>query len=43
MHQDHVYVEAIQPRVRLARAHLTLDDDAEVELIRSGVYVVFFD
>ena len=43
VHQDHVYIEAIQPRVRLARACLANEGGEEVELIRNGAYVVRFD
>jgi len=43
VHQDHVYIEAIQPRVRLARACLANAGGEEVELIRHGAYVVRFD
>jgi hypothetical protein len=42
VHQDWVYLEELQPRVKAAAVDLTLDDDATVELIRDGEYVFRF-
>jgi hypothetical protein len=42
VHQDYVYLEQLQPRVRAAAVDLTLDDGSAVELIRDGDYVVRF-
>lgn len=42
VHIDRVYVPAIQPQLRLARAYLTLDDAGLVELVRDDRWVVDF-
>ncbi len=42
VHQDHVYVTALQPRVTIARASLTMDDGALLELMKDGHYVISF-
>ena len=42
VHQDYVYVAALQPRVVIARASLTMADGTTLELMRDGHYVVDF-
>ncbi len=42
VHQDHVYVPALQPRVAIARASLTMADGTTFELMRDSRYVVDF-
>lgn len=42
IHQDHVYIERLQPRVVAAAVDLELDDGSTVPLIRDGRYVVQF-
>jgi leucyl aminopeptidase (aminopeptidase T) len=42
VHIDRVYVPAVQPRVRLGRARLELDDGSAVELLRDDRWVVDF-
>jgi len=42
IHQDHVYVERLQPRVLAAVVDLELDDGSVLPLIRDGRYVVSF-
>jgi len=43
IHEDHVYLRALQPRVTAARATLTLADGNTLELIRDGDYVIDFN
>ena len=42
IHQDHVYVAKIQPRVSAAAVDLRLGDGETLELIRDGDYVYGF-
>jgi leucyl aminopeptidase (aminopeptidase T) len=42
VHQDHVYLEELQPRVMAARVSLALDDGSDLELMRNGRYVIDF-
>jgi hypothetical protein len=42
IHQDHVYIERLQPRVVAAAVDLELEDGTTVALIRDGRYVVQF-
>jgi hypothetical protein len=42
MHQDHVYLSQIQPRVNAARVVLERDDGSRLDLIRDGDYVFDF-
>ena len=42
MHQDHVYLPALQPRVTAARVVLERKGGASVDLIRDGDYVIDF-
>ncbi len=43
MHQDHVYLPALQPRVAAARVVLETVEGRAVELIRDGDYVIGFE
>jgi leucyl aminopeptidase (aminopeptidase T) len=43
MHQDHVYLPALQPRVTAARMVLERQGGASVDLIRDGDYVIDFE
>ena len=42
MHQDHVYLNELQPRVNAARVVLTHTDGETLDLIRDGEYVIDF-
>jgi len=42
MHQDHVYLQALQPRVLAAEVFLGLEGGLKMELMRSGLYVIEF-
>jgi hypothetical protein len=42
MHQDHVYLAEIQPRVLAARVVLEREDGSSLDLIRDGAYVFNF-
>ena len=42
IHQDHVYIPAIQPRVLAASVTLLFEDRQLLELIRDGEYVIGF-
>jgi hypothetical protein len=42
MHQDHVYLNKLQPRVAAARVVLTRTDGETLDLIRDGEYVIDF-
>jgi hypothetical protein len=42
IHQDHVYLSEIQPRVNAAVVDLLFDDASRLELIRDGRYVIDF-
>ena len=42
MHQDHVYLNELQPRVNAARVVLTRTDGTSLDLIRNGHYVIDF-
>jgi leucyl aminopeptidase (aminopeptidase T) len=42
IHQDHVYLPQIQPKVSPARVDLDLDDETRVPLMRDGEYVIGF-
>jgi hypothetical protein len=42
IHQDHVYVPQIQPRVNAAGVDLHIEDGGPLELIRDGAYVIDF-
>jgi len=42
IHQDHVYLEKLQPRINAAQVTLTLDSGDAVPLIRDGDYVIDF-
>jgi len=42
MHQDHVYLRELQPRVNAARVVLTRTDGTSLDLIRDGDYVIGF-
>jgi hypothetical protein len=42
IHQDHVFIAAIQPRVLAERLDLTLDDGSHLPLLRNGSYVLDF-
>lgn len=43
VHQDRVYVPAIQPRVVVARVDLQREDGRKLALMRDGRYVIDFD
>jgi hypothetical protein len=42
MHQDHVYLRELQPRVNAARVVLTRADGSSIDLIRNGGYEIEF-
>jgi len=42
IHQDHVYLPQLQPRINAAAVDLTLDDGSRIDLIRNGGYVLEF-
>jgi hypothetical protein len=42
MHQDHVYLHELQPRVSAARVELTAADGRSFDLIRDGDYAISF-
>ena len=42
MHQDHVYLRELQPRVNAAQVALTRTDGTSLDLIRDGDYVIDF-
>ncbi len=42
MHQDHVYLRELQPRVNAARVILERSDGSTFDLIRDGEYVISF-
>ncbi len=42
MHQDHVYLGELQPRVLAAEVVLQLEDGKEIGLMRDGVYTIEF-
>ncbi len=42
MHQDHVYLHELQPRVNAARVVLTRTNGETLDLIRNGEYVIEF-
>ncbi len=42
VHQDHVFIPELQPRVRVRRADLAMPDGERVELMRDGRYLVKF-
>ena len=42
MHQDHVYLPELQPRVLAAEVVLQLEDGTKLELMRDGLYVIEF-
>jgi len=42
IHQDHVYLNELQPRVNAARVVLTRTDGETLDLIRDGEYVIDF-
>jgi len=42
VHQDHVYIPELQPRVRVEEVRLLLAGGAAVELMRDGRYVIDF-
>ena len=42
MHQDHVYLSVLQPRVSAARVVLTATDGESFDLIRDGDYAISF-
>ncbi len=42
MHQDHVYLPELQPRVLAAELVLELEDGSKLELMRDGLYVIEF-
>lgn len=42
MHQDHVYLPELQPRINAARVVLTRTDGSSIDLIRDGDYVINF-
>jgi hypothetical protein len=42
IHQDHVYVPEVQPRVNAAGVDLHLPDGTALELMRDGEYVIDF-
>ena len=42
MHQDHVYLPELQPRVLAAEVVLQLEDGTKLELMRDGLYVIDF-
>jgi hypothetical protein len=42
VHQDYVYLDELQPRIKAAVVDLTLDDGTTVKLIRDGGYVIRF-
>ena len=43
IHQDHVFLPELQPRIVAARVELVLEDGARLELMRDGVYSIRFD
>ena len=43
MHQDHVYLSALQPKVSAARVVLEREGGAKLDLIRDGDYVIDFE
>jgi len=42
MHQDHVYLRELQPKINAARVVLTRTDGTSLDLIRDGDYVIDF-
>jgi len=42
IHQDHIYLPQIQPRIAVAAANLLFDDGETLELMRDGDYVIEF-
>ncbi len=42
IHQDHVYVPKIQPRISAAAVDLNFEDGETLELMRDGDYVIEF-
>jgi hypothetical protein len=42
MHQDHVYLEELQPKVKVVSAALTMADGSVRELMRDGRYAIDF-
>jgi len=42
VHQDHVYLPQLQPRVAVARVALEYEDDSSVDLMRDGGYAIDF-
>jgi aminopeptidase len=42
MHQDHVYLQVLQPRVLAAEVVLENEDGTKLELMRDGLYVIDF-
>ena len=43
VHQDRVYVPALQPRISVARVDLQREDGVKLALMRDGQYVIDFD
>jgi len=43
IHQDHVFLPELQPRVAAARVELVMPDASRLELMRDGHYMVRFD
>jgi hypothetical protein len=43
VHDDHVYLPSLQPRVQASTVGLTLEDGTEIALMRDGRYLVSFD
>ena len=43
VHQDRVYVAALQPRVVAARVDLQREDGVKLALMRDGQFVIDFD
>jgi len=43
IHQDHVFLPELQPRIVAARVELVMEDGARLELMRDGIYSIRFD
>ncbi|PWB74288.1 MAG: hypothetical protein C3F15_08065 [Holophagae bacterium] len=43
IHQDHVFLPELQPRIVAARVELVMEDGVRLELMRDGIYTVRFD
>jgi hypothetical protein len=43
IHQDHVFLPELQPRIVAARVELMMAEGARLELMRDGIYSIRFD